>query len=213
MNSNTLIETGFSECISMKNLSFSTLPQDKSSVIVILDKELSGKSESDILYIGRAKKTAKKIMGGYLAGYGGKSTKKINQMLFDEGYIEKAAISWTLTDKPRLMQKELLAKFKEAHGEVPKWNTKKKLAVKPKETPASKLKTPILKTTSAAPKVIANSVAKSIPKPKVLPTKKSAAKDELSAKTESSTKSETSPVTLEKEKTKNEAPSDKQMPT
>ncbi len=25
-----------------------------------------------------------------MAGYGGKNTKKINQMLFDEGYIEKA---------------------------------------------------------------------------------------------------------------------------
>ena len=60
-------------------------------VIIIVDKELSGKPESDILYIGRTKKPIKRILGGYLAGYGGKNTKKINQMLFDEGYIEKAA--------------------------------------------------------------------------------------------------------------------------
>jgi hypothetical protein len=54
-------------------------------------------------------------------------------MLFDEGYIEKASISWILTDKPRIMQKELLAKFKEAHGKFPVWNAKKKLNVKPKK--------------------------------------------------------------------------------
>ena len=45
---------------------------------------LTGKPESDILYIGRTKKPGKRILGGYLAGYGGKNTKKINQMLLDE---------------------------------------------------------------------------------------------------------------------------------
>ena len=156
MNSKTLFETGFSECIPLKNLSFSALPQDKSGVIVIFDKELSGRPESDILYIGRAKKAAKKIMGGYLAGYGGKNNKKINQMLLDEGYLEKTAVSWALTDKPRLMQKELLAKFKEDHGDVPLWNNKKKLAVKTKAPSASKpKKAPILKTSPVSPKIIA----------------------------------------------------------
>ena len=123
----------FSEWLPLKTLTLSNLPADKGSVIVIVDKELSGKPESDILYIGRTKKPAKRILGGYLAGYGGKNTKKINQMLFDEGYIEKAAISWILTDKPRIMQEELLAKFKEDHGEFPVWNAKKKLNVKPKQ--------------------------------------------------------------------------------
>ena len=59
-------------------------------------------------------------------------------MLFDEGYIEKTAISWILTDKPRIMQEELFAKFKEAHGEFPVWNAKKKLDVKPKQAPVLK---------------------------------------------------------------------------
>ena len=182
MNSKTLFETGFSECIPLKNLSFAALPQDKSGVIVIFDKELSGRPESDILYIGRAKKAAKKIMGGYLAGYGGKNTKKINQMLFDEGYIEKAAVSWTLTDKPRLTQKELLAKFKEDHGDVPSWNSKKKLDVKNKVSSASKpKKAPALKATPVAPKIMSSSTPKPVPKPKTAP-KKPAAKEEPSAK-------------------------------
>ncbi len=140
MNSKNLLETGFSECHPLKTLTYSNLPQDKSVVIVIIDQELSGKPESDILYIGRTKKPLKKVLGGYLAGYGGKNTKKINKMLFDEGYIEKTSISWIITEKPRIMQEELLAKFKEDHGELPIWNTQKKLLLKTKGTPAFKTK-------------------------------------------------------------------------
>ena len=91
MNSKTLMETGFSEWLPLKTLALANLPSDKGAVIIIVDKELSGKQESDILYIGRTKKPSKRILGGYLAGYGGKNTKKINQMLFNQGYIEKAA--------------------------------------------------------------------------------------------------------------------------
>src|SRR5208283_4372975 len=184
MNSKTLTETGFTECFPLKTLTHSNLPSDKGSVIIIVDKELSGKPESDILYIGRTKKPAKRILGGYLAGYGGKNTKKINQMLFDEGYIEKAAIGWILTDKPRIMQEELLAKFEVDHGELPIWNTKKK-SVKPKATLAFKpKKAPALKTKAATPKAIAAPVTKPSPKPKIVSTKKPAAKMETSDKTE-----------------------------
>ncbi len=199
MNSKTLIETGFCEWVPLKTLTVSNLPSDKGSVIVIVDKELSGKPESDILYIGRTKKPAKRIMGGYLAGYGGKNTQKINQMLFDEGYIEKAAISWIVTDKPRIMQEELLAKFKEDHGGFPIWNAKKKLNVKPEKAPVLKPK--------AAPKAKA-APAKVVPKPKIASAKKPAAKKETPTKAEMDSKGETVPETPEKAKT-----SDTQMAT
>jgi hypothetical protein len=215
MNSITLIERGFSECIPMKTLSFSILPQDNSGVIVIVDKELSGKPESDILYIGRAKKAGKKIMGGYLAGYGGKNAKKINQMLFDEGYIERAVISWTLTDKPRLMQKELLATFKKEHGGLPKWNgkSKKKLVTKTKSNLAHKPKrTPALKTAKVAPKTVAISIPKLSQKAKV-PSKKTKPKEESSLRAEPPTKAEADTGNSEEEKAKNEATSEKPMTT
>jgi hypothetical protein len=191
MNSKTLIETGFAEWFPLKTLTHSNLPSDKGSVIVIVDKELSGKPESDILYIGRTKKPVKRILGGYLAGYGGKNTKKINQVLFDEGYIERAAISWIITEKPRIMQEELLAKFKEEHGELPVWNAKKKLDIKPKEASTFKpKKNPALKTKTANPKQMASTLTKTSQKPKTKRTKKPAAKAETMAKTESSTKEE-----------------------
>ena len=205
MNSKTLIETGFVEWFPLKTLTHSNLPADKGSVIIIVDRELAEKPESDILYIGRTKKPVKRIMGGYLAGYGGKNTKKINQMLFDEGYIEKAAIGWILTDKPRIMQEELLAKFKKEHGELPVWNIKKK-RVKPKGTPAFKpKKAPALKTKTATPKAKAAPVTKPSPKPKIVSTKKPAAKMETPAKPEMQSKEGTAAETPEKAKTSDSA--------
>jgi hypothetical protein len=200
MNSKTLMETGFSEWVPLKTLTFSNLPADKPAVIVIVDKELSGKEETDVLYIGRTKKPSKKILGGYLAGYGGKNTKKINQLLFDQGYIEKAAISWILTDKPRIMQEELLVKFKDDHGALPTWNAKKKLDVKPKTAPAFKpKKAPAMKKKVPAPKAVAATVMKASSKPRAT-TKKTAAKAEAIAKTEMPSKEETPPETPEKAK-------------
>jgi len=182
MNSKTLTETGFSEWFQLKTLTFSNLPPDKGVVVVIVDKELSGKPESDVLYIGRTKKPAKRILGGYLTGYGGKNTRRINQKLFDEGYIEKTAVGWILTDKPRIMQEELLVKFKADHGELPVWNAKKKLNVKAKGTPASKTK---ITTPKAKP------ITKPAPKPKIA-SKKPIAKQQTTAKAELPSKEETS---------------------
>jgi len=126
MNSTTMKELGFTEWYPFKSLSFSNLPYNKGSVFVIIDKTLSGKTVSDVMFIGRSKKPTKKILGGYFSGYGGKSTKKINTKLFKEGYIDKTAISWILSDNPKAMQKELLSKFSKEHGEFPSWNVKKK---------------------------------------------------------------------------------------
>ena len=139
MNSKTLIEAGFCEWIPLKTLNHSHLPVDKAIVVAIVDKELSGKPESDILYIGRTKKPTKRILGGYLAGYGGKNARKISQKLLCEGYMDKAVISWVITEKPRVMQEELLAKYKAAHGTLPAWNNKKQIA-KPKQAPKLKAK-------------------------------------------------------------------------
>ena len=126
MNSFTLKENGFADFIPLKGLAFNSLPQNNGSVLVLVDSTLTGKSTSDILYIGRTKKPAKRILGGYIAGYGGKTTKKINLKLIDEGFIEKVAISWMLSDSPKATQLELLENFKKDHGEYPAWNASKK---------------------------------------------------------------------------------------
>ena len=188
MNSKTLMETGFLEWFPLKTLTHSNLPADQGIVVVIADEELSEKQESDILYIGRTKKPVKKILGGFLAGYGGKNNKKINKMLFDEGYIEKACIGWMKADKPRIMQEELLMKFKEEHKDVPAWNAKKKLNVKLKETPAFRRK-----QASAYKKKPASSEGAVETKPRAASSRKSKATHaRVPEKTEMPKKEETS---------------------
>jgi len=193
MNSKTLTEKGFVEWLPLKSLAHSHLPADQGIVIAMVDTELSGKPESDILYIGRTKKPSKRILGGYLGGYGGKNTKKINQMLFDNGYIEKVSISWVSTEKPRIMQEQLLATYKEEHGEVPVWNAKKKPNLKLKTSAFRRKEAPAPKTKLVA----AKNAAKPGPKPKAV-SKKSAMGVEAPPKAEVSKKEEAGAETAPK---------------
>ncbi len=135
MNSVSLKENGFAEFVPIKMITVSTLPKDKSSVLVLADSALTGKPVSDILYIGKSKKPAKRVFGGYLAGYGGKATRKINSMLLNDGYLEKVTISWMISDNPKETQKKLLESFKKEHGEYPVWNAPKKVSARPKPKP------------------------------------------------------------------------------
>ncbi|MDR1993411.1 MAG: hypothetical protein LBQ98_07970 [Nitrososphaerota archaeon] len=144
MNSFSLKEKGFPNFLPLKELQLSSLPENTNSVIVIADITLIDKPESDILYIGKTKKLAKKIFGGYFAGYGNKTTQKIHTALFDEGYIEKTAISWFLTNNPKATQKELLENFKKEHTSCPPWNAIKKLENKP-QAAAKKATPPVAK--------------------------------------------------------------------
>ena len=132
MNSLELKKIGFSDSLPLATLSFSNLPQNKGMVFAIVDTTLCGKSETDILYIGRAKTPTKKLLGSLIAGYGGKGGKKINSKLCNEGYMEKAAIIWIQSDDPKATQKELLEKFAVEQSGYRCWNVAKKLPAKPK---------------------------------------------------------------------------------
>lgn len=155
MNSSTLKQNGFAEFSPLKGLPFSSLPSNKSSVLVLADTSLSGKPTSDILYIGKSKNLTKKIFGGYLGGYGGKTTRKISSKLLSDGYIEKVAVSWLLSDNPKVTQQGLLDSFKKEHGEYPVWNAQKKAPQKTQSPPPKAAKTRTArkpaKATSATP--------------------------------------------------------------
>lgn len=138
MNSLSLKENGFADFIPLKGLQFSDLPSDQNSVLVLADSTLTGKPTSDILYIGKSKKPAKRIFGGYLAGYGGKATRKIHTKLVDGGTLDKVSISWMQNDNPKTAQKTLLENFKKEHGQYPAWNTQKTTSASPPQK-ASKI--------------------------------------------------------------------------
>jgi hypothetical protein len=135
MNSLTLKEKGFSSFVPLQGLTFSSLPQNKGTVLVLADTTQAGKPTSDLLYIGKTKKPSKRVFGGYFAGYGGKTTRKINSMLLNDGFIEKVAISWMESDDPKQAQQQLLADFKKEHGDCPPWNLSKKPVATVEPTP------------------------------------------------------------------------------
>ncbi len=141
MNSLSLKESGFAEFVPIKSLSFSVLPSDKGTVLVLADSTIAGKPASDILYIGKSKKPSKRVFGGYLSGYGGKTTRKINSMLLNDGYLEKVNIGWMISEDPKASQQELLEKFRKEHGEYPAWNVSKKVqpVAQPKPKAAPKI--------------------------------------------------------------------------
>jgi hypothetical protein len=130
MNSSTLRDKGFVEFIPIKQLSFSAIPLDKLVVLALADSSSAEKSTSDILFIGKSKKPAKRIFAGYFAGYGGKTSKKINSKLFKDGYLENVSVSWMLSDDPKAAQKQLLEEFKKEQGQYPEWNSPCKKAEK-----------------------------------------------------------------------------------
>jgi hypothetical protein len=139
MNSSTLKEKGFTDSVSLQGINFSSLPTNKGVVLVLADNSLAGKPASDILYIGRSKKLAKRVFGGYLAGYGGKTTRKINSKLADNGYMDKVTISWMESDNPKQAQQQLLDDFKNEHGDCPPWNLSKKSSVANVQPAAAKI--------------------------------------------------------------------------
>ena len=179
MNSLTLKEMGFSEPCPLKTISFANLPLDKSVVFAVIDTSLTGKAPTDIMYIGRSKKPTKRIIGGYIGGYGGKNTKRINSTLLEGGYIEKSSICWKLSDKPKTMQMELLNKFGEAQGKFPAWNASNKKQAKSlsKKAPKTKPKptaTPVAKTIKTRPVARKARAAKPVAPAKMAPPTKPA---------------------------------------
>jgi hypothetical protein len=138
MNSSTLKEKGFVDFVLLQGLTFSSMPTEKGVVLVLADNTQAGKPNSDILYIGKSKKLAKRVFGGYLSGYGGKTSRKINSKLQNEGYMDKIMISWMETENPKLAKQQILDDFKKEHGDCPPWNQSKKPEVKVKPVSAKK---------------------------------------------------------------------------
>jgi hypothetical protein len=123
MNSLTLKEKGFSDFAPLQKITFSSLPLNKGTVIALADTTEAGKS--DLLYIGKTKNPAKRVFGGYMAGYGGKTTRKINSKLLNDGFMAKVTIGWLESVNPKQAQQQLLDDYKKEYGDCPPWNLKK----------------------------------------------------------------------------------------
>jgi hypothetical protein len=80
------------------------------------------RGSSDILYIGSSNNLVRRILGNYLGGVGGPTTKRIHGLLFEEGFLHKTDVGWVTTEIYESLEDELLARFQKEHGELPPWN-------------------------------------------------------------------------------------------
>jgi len=79
----------------------------------------------DILKFGNTGCLRTRIVGNYLGGYGGKTTERIYNELFDNGMIDRVEIAWIETkDKGEAERKEreFRAAYKKVHGRRPLWD-------------------------------------------------------------------------------------------
>ena len=155
MKANRLAEIGFKEWHSLQGISASDLIGLGETIFIVGLKDPRSKSVSEIWYIGRAKRPMRKVLGGLVAGYGGKETLRIHKKLMAKEAMGRVQISWKTSRDSKGEQRRLLSEYRDEHGDLPLWNQKGKL--KPAKTKTAKTKTAKTKTakTKTAPKKVA----------------------------------------------------------
>ena len=125
-------ELGFGRWRKMNRLCAADLPVREKVVFVIRERVPVGEDPS-VIYVGRTGRPLRRILGGYVAGLGGRKVRKIHKWLLDGDLLSKTEISWKVSEDSRAEQKDLLVKLKE-DGVVPPLNGPGKAAkAKPKE--------------------------------------------------------------------------------
>jgi hypothetical protein len=82
-------------------------------------------ASEDILKFGCTGWLRTRIIRNYLGGYGGATTKRIYDDLYDNGMIEQVEIAWIETNdrgEAVRMEKEFRRAYKKAHGRRPAWD-------------------------------------------------------------------------------------------
>jgi len=111
----------FEKWFPLRDLSVSHLPRwgDCPAVYVMRDS-VTG----EILKYGHTGCLRTRIVGNYLAGYGGATTQRIHEQLMKAGMIERVEIASMVTDdaaEAERREKELRATYKKACGQRPSW--------------------------------------------------------------------------------------------
>jgi hypothetical protein len=144
MKTKKLTDLGFTKWHPLTEVSASELKNTGEVVFVLRYKGTGQRAVPEVRYIGRAKRPMRKILGGLVGGYGGKTTMGINKKLMTRNTISRINISWRASKDSKAEQKKILEEYKAVNGDVPLWNRKKgkpKAApktMKPKPTKPSK---------------------------------------------------------------------------
>jgi hypothetical protein len=175
MKTEKLTDLGFTKWHPLAEISASDLKGTGEVVFVLRYKGTGKRSVPEVRYIGRSKRPIRKILGGIVGGFGGKTTTDINRKLMTRNIISRINISWKASKDSKLEQKKILKEFSALNGDVPLWN---RVKAKPKtklKTKDSKQSKPGKPTKTAKPTKAPPTKAKAAAKPgKGKPAKSSA---------------------------------------
>lgn len=115
---------GFEIWTRLKALSVSHLHETLCGVYIFRHNEeiQYPNGNSDILYIGQTGNYRQRLFGNYLGGVGGKTTKRIHRLLFNDNYIEKVIVGFKICTDYKREEKRLRNLFRRQYGKLPVWN-------------------------------------------------------------------------------------------
>lgn len=77
----------------------------------------------EVLYIGAAPNLRRRLLGNYLGGAGGTSTRRIHELLFAEDLVADVEVAWLPADDHRGARSSLLGTYRAQNdGRLPPWN-------------------------------------------------------------------------------------------
>jgi hypothetical protein len=135
MKTDKLTDLGFTKWYPLAEISASEFKDAGEVVFVLRHKGTGQRAVPEVRYVGRAKRPLRKILGGLVGGYGGKTTAGINKKLMTRNTIRRINISWKASKDSKTEQSKILEEYKALNGDIPLWNRKKE---KPKAPPKKK---------------------------------------------------------------------------
>jgi hypothetical protein len=135
MKTEKLTDLGFTKWHPLAEISASDFGGAGEVVFVLRYKGTGKRALPEVRYVGRSKRPMRKILGGLVGGYGGKTTTGLNKKLMTRNTISRINISWKASKDSKVEQKKILEEFRALNGDVPLWNRGK---VKPKAAPKTK---------------------------------------------------------------------------
>ena len=105
------------------SLSLKDIPETQweSSFVYVFRKQ----STREVLYIGSTTNLILRLFGNYIAGAGGSTTKRIQALLLEEGFIKDTEVAWMETPYYYLEEKRLRESYLKEQGKLPPWNKRR----------------------------------------------------------------------------------------
>jgi hypothetical protein len=114
---NGMIARYFANWRPLARIALADLPRfgDAAAVYAIRSKD------GEILKFGSTKNLRNRLFKNYIGGAGGRTTKRIHNLLFAQHHIAEVEFGWLETDRSREVEAELTQAYRDKYGRLPEW--------------------------------------------------------------------------------------------